>query len=377
MDSKKIGVFIKELRQKNNMSQSDLAELIPINREAISKWECGRTIPDSSTLLRLSDIFDVSIDEIMYGEYQTKDNNDKFENIKYRIFDNQIVTQNKLNKISKVLLLTLIILAITIIIFLIYYFFNTYESVKIYTIHSESETNDIYLTDGLLVLTGENIYFKLGIFNGIDENEISRVSVYYDKEDGKKIVYEDSSPKDYTIRDYYGYNEYFEIKNKDVVFDSLYIDIHIGNEITTLKLIIKEEYSNKRLFYKKREQSAVEKAELIKPLDNEFTKVIKESFKTEDNEMYYKKIKKDKITYEAIYINETSELLIEWEKDKYTHFITYYLEYENASYSKSDEESIDIGKCFYDKNDSSKTTCDNDIINILNSIIYEITNGRS
>lgn len=74
MDSKKIGLFIKELRQKNNMSQNILAEKIPINREAISKWENGRTIPDSSTIIRLSEIFNVSIDEIMFGEYRSKEN---------------------------------------------------------------------------------------------------------------------------------------------------------------------------------------------------------------------------------------------------------------------------------------------------------------
>ncbi len=70
MDSNKIGAFIKSLRVKNNMSQKDLANKIPISREAISKWECGRTIPDPSTILRLSRIFDVSADEIMYGEYK-------------------------------------------------------------------------------------------------------------------------------------------------------------------------------------------------------------------------------------------------------------------------------------------------------------------
>ncbi len=72
MDSNKIGAFIKSLRIENNMSQKELADRIPINREAISKWECGRTIPDSQTLLRLSEIFNVSIDEIIHGELKQK-----------------------------------------------------------------------------------------------------------------------------------------------------------------------------------------------------------------------------------------------------------------------------------------------------------------
>lgn len=57
--------------------------------------------------------------------------------------------------------------------------------------------------------------------------------------------------KDSLIRDYYGYNEYFEIKNKNVVFDALYLDVNTNDEIMTLDLIIKEDYSNKNLFKKK------------------------------------------------------------------------------------------------------------------------------
>ena len=67
MNQKKIGKFILELRLKNGLSQNQLARMIPVSRQAVSSWELGKALPDLGTLLRLSKIFDVSIDEILLG----------------------------------------------------------------------------------------------------------------------------------------------------------------------------------------------------------------------------------------------------------------------------------------------------------------------
>jgi transcriptional regulator with XRE-family HTH domain len=68
MNPDKISKFIYELRKEKGLSQYQLADMIPISRQAVSKWERGKTIPDSSTLIRLSEIFDVSINELLKGE---------------------------------------------------------------------------------------------------------------------------------------------------------------------------------------------------------------------------------------------------------------------------------------------------------------------
>lgn len=67
MNQEKIGKFILELRLKNGLSQNQLARMIPVSRQAVSSWELGKALPDLGTLLRLSKIFDVSIDEILLG----------------------------------------------------------------------------------------------------------------------------------------------------------------------------------------------------------------------------------------------------------------------------------------------------------------------
>lgn len=68
LDYKKIGQFIYEERKKLNITQEELGELLFVTRQAISKWERGKCMPDYDSLLRLSKIFSTSIDEIIYGK---------------------------------------------------------------------------------------------------------------------------------------------------------------------------------------------------------------------------------------------------------------------------------------------------------------------
>ena len=56
---------IKELRQKNGLSQMRLAQLVGVHQTAISQWEKGRTAPDRNSLIRLAEIFEVSVDSLI------------------------------------------------------------------------------------------------------------------------------------------------------------------------------------------------------------------------------------------------------------------------------------------------------------------------
>ncbi|MBR1747053.1 MAG: helix-turn-helix transcriptional regulator [Clostridia bacterium] len=51
MDNLKIGNYIKELRIKNNLMQTELADQLCISFQAVSKWELGETVPDTAILL--------------------------------------------------------------------------------------------------------------------------------------------------------------------------------------------------------------------------------------------------------------------------------------------------------------------------------------
>ncbi len=68
MDYNKIGEFITTLRKEQNLTQAKLAEKLCVSEKTISKWENGRGIPDTDLLPKLSEIFGVSINEILNGE---------------------------------------------------------------------------------------------------------------------------------------------------------------------------------------------------------------------------------------------------------------------------------------------------------------------
>ena len=68
MDAKKTGVFISELRKESGMTQRQLAEKLSVSDKAISRWETGRGYPDIESLLSLSELFSVSINEILCAE---------------------------------------------------------------------------------------------------------------------------------------------------------------------------------------------------------------------------------------------------------------------------------------------------------------------
>ena len=68
MDQIKIGKFIAECRKKTNLTQMQLAEKLSITDKAISKWERGISMPDTSIMLELCDILGISVNELLSGE---------------------------------------------------------------------------------------------------------------------------------------------------------------------------------------------------------------------------------------------------------------------------------------------------------------------
>lgn len=68
MDQIKIGNFIAEQRKKNGLTQIQLAEQLNITDRAISKWETGRSMPDSSIMLELCSLLKISVNELLSGE---------------------------------------------------------------------------------------------------------------------------------------------------------------------------------------------------------------------------------------------------------------------------------------------------------------------
>lgn len=61
------GERLSRLRKKSNLSQEELAELLDVSRQSVSKWENDKAYPEMTRLLYMSDFFQVSLDDLMRG----------------------------------------------------------------------------------------------------------------------------------------------------------------------------------------------------------------------------------------------------------------------------------------------------------------------
>lgn len=68
MDQIKIGKFIAERRKMNNLTQAQLAEKLGITDRAVSKWENGRSMPDSSIMIDLCNALKINVNDLLCGE---------------------------------------------------------------------------------------------------------------------------------------------------------------------------------------------------------------------------------------------------------------------------------------------------------------------
>lgn len=86
-----IGKQIQQRRISAGLSQEELAERLYITRQTLSNWEIGKTYPDIQSLLRLSDLFHVSLDELVKGDLQAMEEKIKQEDIRRFRRENNIL----------------------------------------------------------------------------------------------------------------------------------------------------------------------------------------------------------------------------------------------------------------------------------------------
>jgi len=74
MNQIKIGRFIAECRKNNNLTQMQLAEKLNITDRAVSKWETGKSMPDSTIMLDLCRELKISVNDLLNGEIIVMEN---------------------------------------------------------------------------------------------------------------------------------------------------------------------------------------------------------------------------------------------------------------------------------------------------------------
>ncbi len=89
MNSDSFGLFLYELRRRRGLSQKRLGEMLGLSGKAVSKWECGLSLPQSGILPRLADVLNVSLDELLSCGWE---NNRKGSNRMKNEFWNRVDT---------------------------------------------------------------------------------------------------------------------------------------------------------------------------------------------------------------------------------------------------------------------------------------------
>lgn len=118
MDQLKIGRFIAECRKNNNLTQLQLAEKLNITDRAVSKWENGKSLPDSSIMLDLCRILNITVNDLLNGEKTDMGNYNKdMEKNLLEIIKQKEESDKKLLSLEWVIgILSVIVLFIPIII---------------------------------------------------------------------------------------------------------------------------------------------------------------------------------------------------------------------------------------------------------------------
>ena len=100
---------IKKYRTEMNISQEELAEKIHVTRQSISNWENGKTYPDIHSLLLLSSLFGISLDQLVKGD---------IEIMKEEIKKEETAKMNRYGKIYTIMLITTAISAVPLFMWL-------------------------------------------------------------------------------------------------------------------------------------------------------------------------------------------------------------------------------------------------------------------
>lgn len=74
MEQLKIGKFISAKRKEQNLTQEKLAGMLGVSNKSVSKWETGKCMPDWSLHMRLCEILNISMNELLSGEAINEEN---------------------------------------------------------------------------------------------------------------------------------------------------------------------------------------------------------------------------------------------------------------------------------------------------------------
>ena len=206
---------LKKIRKNNNLSQEQLAEILGISRQAISKWESGSAYPEMEKIIQLCEKFNVNIDDLLHkdieeiiSEEQSKKNLNKYIESFLNYTSNTVNLFCSMNFKSKIKCLfeQCILIIVLCIIFciigaignsLVYSIFNFLPNKVYYFISNLLES--IYFIVSFIISTGILLYlFKTRYLDYFNEISTDKNKIDYSKKE-EKIIIRDPKHSNYSI----------------------------------------------------------------------------------------------------------------------------------------------------------------------------------
>ena len=163
MDQERIGILIKDIRKKNNLSQSAFAKKYGVTYQAVSKWENGKNIPDLAIIKQICSDYDISLEELLDGTAK----------------------ENRKNKI----LVAVILFIIGIITIALGILFLTTQDNNNFEFKTLSSTNQNFKLTGSIAYNSDktSIFISDIEYNGeVDDNEYKEIKGTLYEIDGNK-----------------------------------------------------------------------------------------------------------------------------------------------------------------------------------------------
>lgn len=217
MNENKTGAFISSLRKEKELTQAQLAEKLNVTDKAVSRWETGKGLPDSSLLVPLSDIFGITVNELLLGEKISEETfvQKSEDNLLDAVQETEkVISQRNFVKKLLIVTVTVFILSVSSLTTAIYLMSTSiYEATFLYD--EEGFHNGILYKNNTYVDWGdiEDTYRETGIIG----NSISGMHPYYliDSVLREKVYISDNS-----IHDFFPPYSYFSFcgESDDFIF---------------------------------------------------------------------------------------------------------------------------------------------------------------
>lgn len=343
MNIEKMAEFLRSLREDKGLTQDQLGDMLNVSRSLVSKWEHASKIPAVDCLMSLSKIYDITIDEIIYGERKNPKNAKDIESLSATIMNE---SKKKIDIAHKSIIIVTLVLSFLL---LGSYFIFNYNSIKVYGVYGKAEHYDVKNT--LMIISKNKSYIKFGdIVNSNDYgNKEYDGYEFYAKDGDNKIVL--SSREDgATLRNFDDSDNYLNFENLEKFIDDLYVDIYYDDEVETVKLDASLEMANNKIFNINKDDGSNIKKESNKNINNDLPNFVQEKFIYDSDNNCYKLSPNNsgkEIRYE--YYEDTRKMYIYIDEIQYLYDYTnefiYIMSTKNNGYERLATYDLKNNEC--------------------------------